>query len=133
MLPHRFHNRAASISLRFFYGRNDPQRDAAPIVQALKNSEGVNTAIYVFIIDLIFLSAVFLGLCLLCDAIGRFWGHLPSDVFRFSGLMGWLAIVGALTDIIENTAWVVMIKNQAYPFAAPLAAWATRMKWIIIF
>jgi hypothetical protein len=42
--------------------------------------------------------------------------------------VSWLAILGAVADVIEDTAWVLMINNKAYALAS-LAAWATRVKW----
>jgi hypothetical protein len=46
-----------------------------------------------------------------------------------AALGAWLAILGAVADVIENLCWIRMIRDETYqPFAA-VAAWATRGKF----
>jgi hypothetical protein len=110
---------------------NDPQSDAAECVKALEGAGQVTAAIRVLRIDFIFLAAVFTFLCLACEDIGRLWGGHAGHAARLSGLVSWLAILGAVADVIEDTAWVLMIKKNAYALAS-LAAWATRVKWSLV-
>jgi hypothetical protein len=45
--------------------------------------------------------------------------------------MAWLALVSALADALEDTVWLQMILHDKYGWA-PVAAWATRTKWLAL-
>lgn len=112
---------------------NDDPGIATTTVNELRVSaagKGTDIAVTVFAIDFLFLAAVYLGLALGCDAVGRFWGGLPL-VPRLAGSMAWLSLVGAVVDVVEDTAWLRMILHREFGLA-PLAGWATRMKWVVV-
>jgi hypothetical protein len=46
-----------------------------------------------------------------------------------AALGAWLAILGAVADVIENLCWIRMIRDETYHPYAAVAAWATRGKF----
>jgi hypothetical protein len=125
----------AALPIREFGGANipqklarskDPEAAAGKAVGGLRSANLTGVAVKVFIVDFAFLSAFFLTLCLACEAAAR--SPVLAGLGSVSRLMGWLALLGAAADIIEDSAWLSMLRRQPYAPLAHLAAWSTRVK-----